>query len=71
MLLKLDSEDYAVRDKVIVIVDHLKARLNDSVTLPLGQLVQLYAKGRSLLLKSISLLFVDIGWNRVPDMALK
>ncbi|KAI3631143.1 hypothetical protein MIR68_010633 [Amoeboaphelidium protococcarum] len=71
MLLKLDSEDQAVRDKVIVIVDHLKARLNDSVTLPLGQLVQLYAKGRSLLLKSISLLFVDIGWNRVPDMALK
>ncbi|KAI3640684.1 hypothetical protein MIR68_001562 [Amoeboaphelidium protococcarum] len=71
MLLKLDSEDQAVRDRVISIVDHLKARLNNSIVLPLAQLVQLYAKGKSLLLKSISLIFVDIGWNRVIDSTLK
>ena len=65
VLLKLDSTDEAVVNKVIAILSHVNKRYKSASTirLPIQKLLNLYTDSNGLLVKSFTLIYLEMGFN--------
>ncbi|KAK6507082.1 proteasome component M29, variant 2 [Arthrobotrys musiformis] len=73
MLLKLESQHAAVREKTISICQHINTRIKPSgIQLPVGALLtQFQSVNSGLLLKNFDLMYIQRGLERVPTDELK
>ncbi|KAL2912896.1 proteasome component M29 [Polyrhizophydium stewartii] len=70
VLLKLDSPHEPVRQKVIGMCNHVNKRLKSSpdIQVPVEALVKLFtAPTASALLRNFALIFIELGFARLPD----
>ncbi|KAF9969044.1 hypothetical protein BGZ73_008786, partial [Actinomortierella ambigua] len=67
VLLKLASDQEATRNKVIGILTHVNKRIRPKpdIKLPLQGLLQQFADNQSVLVKNFSLMYIEMGFQRI------
>ncbi|KAG0232498.1 hypothetical protein BGW42_008118 [Actinomortierella wolfii] len=72
VLLKMASDQEAVRTKVVGILTHINKRIRPKpeIKLPLNGLLQQFADHPSMLVKNFSLIYIELGFQRIEQEIL-